>query len=454
MKEVIQQLIEAVNISPNNVPLRMQLAQFLFNEKDYPQALEQYQQILKMEYGNVKAKTAMANIYFLQKKYNTAIVVYEDLYKQNALAEKDLVQFAKCLVKENSIAEALEVYKKVVASNRSFKDEELDNLFRSTAAMPTALGFDKEEEEDWEDFDFGNKFKDDEATNYFMEKPNINFGNVGGMQKVKNEIALKIIHPLKNPDLYKAFGKKMGGGMLLYGPPGCGKTFLAKATAGEIDAKFISIGLHDILDMWMGNSEKNLHQIFEVARKNQPCVLFFDEVDALGASRNDLRQSSMRHVINQFLAEMDGVNGNNEGVLVLAATNAPWSVDTAFRRPGRFDRVLFIPPPDKQGRKDILQQLIKDKPVDGIDIEQIATLTNEFSGADLNAVIDIATEAKLTESLVKGSIEKITTKDLIKAAKQHKPTTAEWFSTARNYALYANETGLYNDILSYLNIKK
>jgi SpoVK/Ycf46/Vps4 family AAA+-type ATPase len=454
MKEVIQQLIEAVNISPNNVPLRMQLAQFLFNEKDYPQALVQYQQILKMEYGNIKAKTAMANIYFLQKNYNTAIVVYEDLYKQNALSEKELVQYAKCLVKENSTADALEVYKKVVSENRNFKDEELDNLFRSAAATPTNLGFGKEEEEDWEDFDFGNKFKDEDEANYFMEKPNINFSHVGGMQKVKEEIALKIIHPLKNPDLYKAFGKKMGGGILLYGPPGCGKTFLAKATAGEIDAKFISIGLHDILDMWMGNSEKNLHQIFEIARKNQPCVLFFDEVDALGASRNDLRQSNMRHVINQFLAEMDGVNGNNEGVLILAATNAPWSVDAAFRRPGRFDRVLFIPPPDKQGRIDILQQLIKDKPVDAIDVEQVANITNEFSGADINALIDIATEAKLTESLAKGRIEKITTKDLLKAAKQHKPTTSEWFSTARNYALYANETGLYNDILSYLNIKE
>lgn len=455
MKEVIQQLIEAVSISPTNIPLRLQLAQFLANDGSYNEAIEEYQHILKMEYGNAKARKAMATIYFQQKKYSTAIVVYEGLYKENALDEKELVQYAKSLVKENSHAEALEVYKKVVANNKNFKDEELDNLFRSTAITPSKLSFNEEddEEEDWKEFDFDDKLKEEEA-NYFLEKPNINFSNVGGMQKLKDEIALKIIHPLKNPDLYKAFGKKMGGGMLLYGPPGCGKTFLAKATAGEIDAKFISIGLHDILDMWMGNSEKNLHQIFEVARKNAPCVLFFDEVDALGASRNDLRQSSMRHVINQFLAEMDGVNGNNEGVLILAATNAPWSVDAAFRRPGRFDRVLFVPPPDKHSRLDILQQLLKDKPVETIDVEQIASVTNEYSGADLTAIIDIATEAKLTESLAKGSIEKITTKDLLKAVKQHKPTTAEWFGTARNYALYANETGLYNEILSYLNIKK
>jgi transitional endoplasmic reticulum ATPase len=449
MDEIIQQLLEAVAISPTNIPLRNQLALLFFNDKKYNEAIEQYQYILSVEYGNVKARKALANIYSIQKKYSTAIVVYEDLYKENVLVENELVIYAKCLVKENSHADALEIYKKVVANNLQFKDDELDTIFRNSSISASPNIYGEELDEEWE----GNTATNNE-NNYFLEKPNINFSHVGGMKKVKDEIALKIIHPLNNPDVYKAFGKKTGGGMLLYGPPGCGKTFLAKATAGEIKAKFISIGLHDILDMWMGNSEKNLHQIFQVARKNQPCVLFFDEVDALGASRNDLRQSSMRHVINQFLAEMDGVNGNNEGVLILAATNAPWSVDAAFRRPGRFDRVLFIPPPDKEGRVDILNQLLKDKPVDTIDVQQIASATNEYSGADLNAILDIAIEAKLTESLAKGSIEKITTKDLLKAVKQHKPTTGEWFGTAKNYALYANETGLYNDILSYLNLKK
>jgi SpoVK/Ycf46/Vps4 family AAA+-type ATPase len=204
----------------------------------------------------------------------------------------------------------------------------------------------------------------------------------------------------------------------------------------------------------MGNSEKNLHSVFQQARDNSPCVLFFDEVDALGASRSDLKQSSMRHVINQFLAEMDGVEKSNEGVLILAATNAPWSVDGAFRRPGRFDRILFVAPPDEAGRVEILKQQLRDKPVDNIDVNAIAKVTAEYSGADLKALIDIAVEGKLMDSLAKGSIEKITTKDILKAVKQHKATTAEWFSTARNYALYANETGLYDEILQYLKLKK
>ena len=240
----------------------------------------------------------------------------------------------------------------------------------------------------------------------------------------------------------------------MYGPPGCGKTFIARATAGEIDAKFITIGLHDILDMWMGNSEKNLHEVFEIARQNKPCVLFIDEVDALGASRADMRQSAMRQIINQFLAELDGVKDSNEGVLILAATNAPWSVDSAFRRPGRFDRVIFVAPPDEESRKEIIESLLKDRPAEKIDAKDIAKVTAGYSGADLKALVDIATESKLEESMLKGSLQPITQKELIKAIKVHKATTAEWFGTARNYALYANETGLYDEILQYLNLKK
>ena len=138
-----------------------------------------------------------------------------------------------------------------------------------------------------------------------IEKPKIKFSDVGGMEAMKEEIALKVIHPLNNPEIYKAFGKKIGGGILFYGPPGCGKTMLARATAGEINANFISVGINEVLDMWMGNSEKNLHNIFEAARVNAPCVLFFDEVDALGASRSDMRNASGRFIINQFLDELD-----------------------------------------------------------------------------------------------------------------------------------------------------
>lgn len=441
MNEIIEQLRQAVNISPDNIPLRLHLAEMMLQQNLLNDATEQFSEILKRENNNGKALSGLADIYFKQNKYSAAIILFEQLQQQSALNFDSKIKMIRCLLKENSVSQAREIYAQALTEQPNFRDAEIDSALRMTG-IETGMDADSLLEE--------------LATSgkYFMERPSLKFADVGGMQKLKNEISLKIIQPLKNPELYKAFGKKIGGGILMYGPPGCGKTFLAKATAGEIDAKFITLGLHDILDMWMGNSEKNLHEVFQAARKNTPCVLFIDEVDALGASRTDMRQSAMRQIINQFLAELDGVKDSNEGVLILAATNAPWSVDSAFRRPGRFDRVIFVAPPDEESRKEILDSLIKEKPSEKIDTKDIAKLTPGYSGADLKALIDIAVESKLEESLAKGSLQPVTQKDITKAIKVHKPTTAEWFSTARNYALYANETGLYDDILQYLNIKK
>jgi SpoVK/Ycf46/Vps4 family AAA+-type ATPase len=433
-KEIIQNLLEAIQVSPDNVPLRQQVAGMMMKEKMYTEAGAQYQEILKRNYGNVSAQLGLAACYYHQQKYSAAIVIYEQL--QEKLSPPDQLMFVKCLIKENSLSQAIDIYQQLLALNPEFRDDDIDVQLRIPSASEPEIY----------------ELADDES--YFMEKPKIKFEDVGGMERVKQEISMKIIQPIKNPDLYKAFGKKIGGGILLYGPPCCGKTFVAKATAGEIDAKFINIGLHDILDMWIGNSEKNLHEMFELARRNTPCVLFFDEVDAMGASRNDLKQSAMRHVINQFLAELDGVENDNEGVLILAATNAPWSVDPAFRRPGRFDRIIFVEPPDETAREEILKSHLKEKPVADIDTRKVAAAAIDYSGADLKAVIDIAVEDKLRESMSKGVLQPITTKDLLKAIKQHKATTLEWFSSARNYALYANEAGLYDDILKYLKIKK
>jgi SpoVK/Ycf46/Vps4 family AAA+-type ATPase len=239
---------------------------------------------------------------------------------------------------------------------------------------------------------------------------------------------------------------------LLYGPPGCGKTLLARATAGEVKAGFIAVGINDVVEMWLGKSERNLHELFELARRNKPCVMFFDEVDALGASRSDMRQSAGRQIINQFLAEMDGVKSSNEGLLILAATNAPWHLDSAFRRPGRFDRIVFVPPPDETARQSILRVLLRGKPVEGIDYGNIARKTEKFSGADLKAAVDHAVERKLTDAMRSGVVRPLTSRDFVDAAQVVKPSTLEWFSAARNYALYANQGGIYDDIVSYLKL--
>jgi transitional endoplasmic reticulum ATPase len=441
----IESLKEALQNSPDNLPLRIMLGDKYFHLNQIENAETEYQIVLEYDKDNIKAKEGLAEIYFRRGKYSAVIVIVEELVARKKVTERMLVICAKSLVREKSLDDAQEIYEKILDHNPDFEDKELDENLR----MPS-FEFDDEEEFDEED-PFGFGFEGGpEDKDFFMEKPNISFKDVGGMEKLKEEIDLKIIKPLENADLYAAYGKKVGGGILLYGPPGCGKTYLAKATAGEINANFISVGISDILDMWIGRSEKNMGYIFEVARRNTPCVLFFDEVDALGASRSDMKNSSGRHVINQFLSELDGIDGNNEGILVMGATNAPWHLDPAFRRPGRFDRIIFVPPPDQLSKEKILEIIMLEKPKERIDYAKVAEQTKYFSGADLKAMVDIAIEEKLKIALKTGIPEPISTNDLLAAAKRHHASTREWFNTAKNYALFANESGIYDEILKYI----
>lgn len=197
-----------------------------------------------------------------------------------------------------------------------------------------------------------------------------------------------------------------------------------------------------------------MHEVFELARQNAPSILFFDEVDALAADRRDLRQSAGRNLINAFLSEMDGAESDNDGVLVIGATNAPWHIDPAFRRPGRFDRTLFVPPPDESGRAAIIEVMAEKKPIGELDPHALAKKTDGFSGADLKAVFDLATEEVLNHAMKTGKVIPLTTKDLIKAAARHKPTTKAWFESAKNYAMYSNQSGFYDDVLKHLGLLK
>jgi SpoVK/Ycf46/Vps4 family AAA+-type ATPase len=433
----IESLREALNHSPNNAPLRQLLAETLLSHQRLDEAEAEYLILLKSTNDN-KVKIGLATVYYRKGNYSTCNVILEEVLEKGMHEASAYILYAKGLLKEKSFAKAIEVYKKALSIDNNLFDEELDAQLRLRGEV--------ESDENTED--------EEELDARFLQKPNINFNDVGGMEAVKKEIDLKIIKPLLHQELYKAYGKKIGGGILLYGPPGCGKTFIAKATAGQVNAKFISVGLNDILDMWIGNSEKNLHEIFELARRNTPCVLFIDEIDALGASRSDMKQSSGRHLINQFLQELDGINNNNDGVLILGATNTPWNLDPAFRRPGRFDRIVFVPPPDEVSRESILRLKLRDKPTENIDYSGVAKKIEHFSGADIDALIDIAIELKLESSFIDGIPKPIDTKDLTLASKKHKPSTQEWFMTAKNFAMFANDAGLYDEILNYLKIKK
>ncbi|MFI5890312.1 AAA family ATPase [Actinoplanes sp. NPDC051513] len=287
-----------------------------------------------------------------------------------------------------------------------------------------------------------------------VERSTITLADVGGMQEVKKRLEVSFLGPLRNPKLRSLFGKSLRGGLLLYGPPGCGKTFLARAVAGEMGAAFISLSITDVLNMWVGSSERNLHDLFQSARGHAPCVLFLDEIDALGHKRSQLNSSSMRTVVNQLLTELDGVDANNDGVFVLAATNAPWDIDSALRRPGRLDRTLLVLPPDKAARAAILEYHLRDRPVAGIDLGKVADATENYSGADLAHVCETAAEFAMRDSIATGEIRMISQHDMLSAAREVRPSTDAWFSTARNVAMFANESGEYDDLAAYLKKRK
>lgn len=277
----------------------------------------------------------------------------------------------------------------------------------------------------------------------------VTFAEVGGHDELKHQIERRIITPFREPALFARFKKRAGGGILMYGPPGCGKTLIARATAGQCNARFINIAISDVLDKWLGESEQKLAAIFADARGKTPSVLFFDELDGLAATQH--RESTHSGIVSQFLTEMDGFTRGNQGMLVLAATNVPWSIDPAFRRPGRFDRVLFIPPPDRTAREAILRIQLAGRPTAGdLGIESIAERTAGFSGADLELLVEQAVDAAIDASLTSRTEVPVRAEHLQAALSQTRPTTLPWFAMAREHVHRWNDDGQYNDLRRYL----
>ncbi|HEX8612622.1 MAG TPA: ATP-binding protein [Telluria sp.] len=282
----------------------------------------------------------------------------------------------------------------------------------------------------------------------------VRFADVGGMEDLKKMLRLHIIEPFLRPSLFAKFKKQGGGGILLYGPPGCGKTMIARAIANECNASFVSVGISEVLNMWMGESERNLAQLFEKARAQKPCVLFFDELDALAFSRSKAQSEHSRTIVNEFLSQLDGFERDNRDVLFLAATNMPWDVDQAMKRTGRFARQLFVPPPDAEARKHIINIKLRDVPVEGVDVDALVAATPHFSGADIDGVIDLAKESAIHDILAGNPERPIGPADIAYALDNMQPSTVEWLKTARNLVRYAGSDDSYRDVEKYLKKTK
>ncbi|TMR21703.1 AAA family ATPase [Nonomuraea turkmeniaca] len=436
-------------LSPDNLPLRRHLAEQLLAKGYLADAEAEFRAALVLAPKDVDVTAGLAEAFARQSAHGAALAALEPFLASPGYPPRLGIIAAKALLGEGETGKAAYRYYEAISRDASLADPELAARF--TIPAPAAAPSPGTPPPPTPAYMAAGPAPDEAE----VERSKLTFADVAGMEAVKESLRVKLLLPIQQPELFAAYGKRAGGGVLLYGPPGAGKTHLARAAAGELGAAFVNVGLADILDMYVGSSERNLRATFDLARRNRPCVLFFDEVDALAARRSDMRQAHTRQLVNQFLAELDGVDQNaNEGVLVLAATNAPWYIDAAFRRPGRFDQLVFVPPPDAAARAAILRILCRDKPLAEMDFDAVARATEHMVGADLKGVVDRAVEVKLQQSISAGRPIPMSTADLMAAAKGAKPTSVrEWLATARNYVLHANESGAWDELMPWIKAK-
>ncbi len=282
-----------------------------------------------------------------------------------------------------------------------------------------------------------------------VEKPEIRFKDVAGLDAVKEEIKMAIVEPFKHPEEFKYYGVKSGGGILFYGPPGCGKTMMAAAAAAECDATFINLKISDIKDKYVGESEKNIKEVFALAREYKKSILFFDEIDAIAGDRSSSSEGHEKSLVNEMLAQMDGVDNKGKNrALVLAATNIPWAIDTALRRSGRFDTVVFIPNPDFAARKKIFEINLEDKPVSGsVNIDDLAKRTRGFASSEIAAICDRAAKIPLKERLKGKPRRKIEPEDFDRVLKGWKTILSSWYPRAYRELKGSEEEGMFSELL-------
>lgn len=433
----LKSLLQALTVSPDNAPLRLMIVRHYCMTNQMAKALPHAAPLQPEQLTQDEDRQLLAQLYLNENQPENSL-----RFCSGTLPALTLLR-ARALLATGQTASAQQAYSEALTLDKSLED----------VVLARQLGLDNEINRPRLRVVANDNTNVTEIRRLLApEEAPIRFADVGGLDDVKKQIHKRIILPFQKPSLFQRFRKRVGGGILLYGPPGCGKTLLARATAGECSARFLNVELSDILDMYIGESEKKLHAIFELARQQAPAVIFFDEVEALGGKRQYSRESTSSKLVSQFLSELDGFSRNNEGVLILASTNVPWAMDSAFLRPGRFDRLVFIPPPDLPARLSILQLLLQGRPVeDRIDFNFLAKNSSGFSGADLKNLVETAIDLAIEATLQDGHEIPVSDAHLKEALREVRPTTLEWLTSARNYAKYANESGLYNDVLDFLN---
>jgi AAA+ superfamily predicted ATPase len=443
MEDALSELVEALDAKPSNILLKTLVSEAQ-TAVDAASALAWLDRADPAAFA--PASRLLASQYLRDnERFETALAWCAGTSGQLLLAS------AHCLHGLGRNVEALDAYNEALSLDAALADEALRRRISPVAQGVSGAG-DRGVVIDLHGkrLDAGTAAPEMPAAPKTRER--ITFDDVGGLDEVKRQIRRRIITPMQKPSLFEKFKRKAGGGVLLYGPPGCGKTLMARATAGEAGAEFYQIQISDILDMYIGESEKRMTSVFEMARSHTPAVIFFDEIEALAARRRYGENDNRASLVSTFLTEMDGFASNNSGLLVLAASNVPWSIDSAFLRPGRFDRSVFVPPPDQEARRTILELLLTNRPIEtGLDLAPIVQRTSGFSGADLSGLVEEACDIAIENSLEANSIENLTAWHFKDALSDLRPSTIDWLSQARNYVKFSNEGGFYDDVARFLD---
>jgi SpoVK/Ycf46/Vps4 family AAA+-type ATPase len=380
--------------------------------KNFEKSIADYTKSMELDPQNPIIYNNRGDAYYRKQDFQTAIKDYDRAIQLNPNYLKAFYNRGLSYASVEEYEKAVDDFSKVIELKSDFAEayhlrglahEYAGSIANAIADYEQALKLNPELTEAKTHLDSAKAKKDQDGKSggggeggtadiKLLSKPNMSFDDVAGMSKMKEEIRKSIVYPMRDPELARKYGKLGGGGILMYGPPGCGKTFIVKAAAGECKSGFINAKLSDLLDMYVGNTEKNIHKVFELGRKNTPCLLFFDEVDAIGGRRDQGEGAQyLKMAVNQMLYEMDGVEANNSNMLIIAATNAPWDVDPALRRSGRFSKTIYIPEPDYESRKAIFKMHAKKRPcAPFIPFALLAIASTGYASADHKAIVDEA----------------------------------------------------------------
>jgi SpoVK/Ycf46/Vps4 family AAA+-type ATPase len=441
----------------------------LLNRGFAEDAENHFRRATELDPGDVESKLGLARALQSQNQHAAALFLVKQVIRDSRRPARAYVLYARLLLELGSVQRAVTEYRKAIHEDPEIQDPvlesqlglEVDDEGPETAELVIAspdtaeieVILDKAELPELQPVT-RNPEPPPEAVGFtdalrelFSERTRLTFQDVGGLEEVKEEVRTILLHPLNNREYYRAYDKPVGGRVFLYGPPGCGKTHLARAIAGEVLAPFLGVRLDDVMEVWEEDSPRALREIFQQARQQNPWVLLFDDVEEAGRNRP---------VVRELLQEMSADPAANDGLLILVATNAPWDADPDLLEMRRFDRVLFVPPPGEGERVEILRVLCRSRPQHHVDFSRIAAETAGFSSDDLRFAVNRAVEANLQRSLEEGRLAPLTTEDLLREAAKLSPTgVRDWLAVAREYlAEPPGEGDIYGELRRYLALQK